>query len=84
LKLFIGNLNYEATEADIATFFAEQSIEVQKVKLCSEKETGDRRGFGFLEVSDADAGRALDLSGASLMGRKLKIDRARAQRGKRQ
>ncbi len=82
-KIFIANIPYSATEADIVAFFAAENIPASKVKICTDRETGASKGFGFAEVPDADEQQAIRMSGFVLLNRKVKIDRARTPQGGR-
>ncbi len=83
MKMFICNVPYSATESDIIAFFATEGIPASKVKLCADRDTGAAKGFGWLEVPDADEERAIRMSGFVLLDRKVKIDRARTPNGGR-
>ncbi len=74
-KIYIGNLSFDSTEADIRTLF-EQHGAVQSVNLITDRETGRSRGFGFVEMDSAEeAIKALD--GTEVGGRALKVNEAR-------
>lgn len=74
-KIYIGNLSFDSTEADIRTLF-EQHGAVQSVSLITDRETGRSRGFGFVEMDNAEeAIKALD--GTEVGGRALKVNEAR-------
>ncbi|MHB8816508.1 MAG: RNA recognition motif domain-containing protein [Steroidobacteraceae bacterium] len=75
-KLYVGNLPFTATEDAVRTLFANHGT-VEKVSLISDRETGRPRGFGFVEMSNADASRAMQaLNGADYDGRALKVNEA--------
>ena len=80
-KLYIGNMSYSTTEADLRSAF-EQHGEVESVSVITDRETGRPRGFAFIEMADdsaADAAmRALD--GADLGGRNLRVNEAQDRR----
>lgn len=78
-RLFVGNLPYSASEADIQSFFAEAGYNVDSVDVMRDKFTGEARGFGFVEISDSGAAqRAVEAcNGKALMGRNLVINEAR-------
>ena len=69
---------YEVSEEDLTTTFAEYGA-VRKVQLPTDRETGRKRGFGFVEMeNDADEEKAIaELDGAEWMGRSLKVNKAR-------
>lgn len=75
-KLYVGNLPFTATEESIRNLFAAHGA-VEKISLISDRDTGRPRGFGFVEMSDSDASRAMQaLNGKELDGRALKINEA--------
>jgi cold-inducible RNA-binding protein len=75
-KLYVGNLPFSATEDAVRTLFAEHGT-VDKVSLIGDRETGRPRGFGFVEMNNADASRAMQaLNGREMDGRALKINEA--------
>ena len=74
-KLYVGNLPFSASENDVRDLFAQYG-EVHSVKLVSDRDTGRPRGFGFVEMDNADeAQQALD--NYALDGRNLKVNEAR-------
>ncbi len=75
-KLYVGNLPFTATEEGVRALFSKQGT-VEKVSLITDRETGRPRGFGFVEMSNADASRAMQaLNGADFDGRALKVNEA--------
>jgi RNA recognition motif-containing protein len=75
-KLYVGNLPFSATEDSIRDLFAPHGS-VEKISLINDRDTGRPRGFGFVEMSNADATRAMQaLNGKELDGRALKINEA--------
>lgn len=78
MSIFVGNLSYEVTQEDIVDVFAEYG-KVQRVHIPTDRETGQKRGFAFVEletkVQEAAAISALD--GAEWMGRDLKVNQAK-------
>ena len=80
-KLYVGNLPFTATEDGVRTLFAAHGT-VEKVSLISDRDTGRPRGFGFVEMSNADASRAMQaLNGKDFDGRSLKINEAQDKGG---
>ncbi len=79
MKLFVGNLPYSATEADITDFFTQAGVSVDSVNVMRDRFTGEARGFGFVEINDdGAANRAVEaLNGRDLMGRALVVNEAR-------
>ena len=75
-KIYVGNLPFSASEADIRTLFSQHG-EVQSVSLPTDRETGRPRGFGFVEMSQADAAKAIQsLNGYNMGGRPLRVNEA--------
>lgn len=75
-KLYVGNLPFSATDEGVRALFSKHGT-VEKVTLITDRETGRPRGFGFVEMSNADAARAMQaLNGADFDGRPLKINEA--------
>ncbi len=77
LKIYVGNLPFSATERDVTELFATCG-EVQSVALPTDRETGRPRGFGFVEMDDESARKAIStLNGRDLGGRALNINEAK-------
>jgi len=75
-KLYVGNLPFSATEDSVRELFAAHGT-VDKVALVNDRDTGQPRGFGFVEMSSADAQRAMQsLNGKDFGGRPLKVNEA--------
>lgn len=75
-KIYVGNLPFSATDAEIRTLFGAHGT-VESVTLPLDRETGRPRGFGFVEMSQSDASRAIqNLNGAEMSGRSLKVNEA--------
>ena len=79
-KLYVGNLNFKATEEDLRGLFASFG-EVQNVNLVSDRYTGRSRGFAFVEMgSDEGATKAREaLNGKPFQERNLTVDWARPE-----
>lgn len=79
-KLYVGNLNFETTEDDLKTFFAEVA-EVTRVTVIRDKFTNQSRGFAFVEIDDPQkANEAIaKLNGRQLGSRSLKVNEAKPQ-----
>jgi RNA recognition motif-containing protein len=76
-KLFVGNLPFTATEDSVRALFTPHGT-VEKLALITDRETGRPRGFGFVEMSNADASRAMQaLDGKDFDGRPLKVNEAK-------
>jgi RNA recognition motif-containing protein len=78
MSIYVGNLSYDVTEADLTSVFAEYGS-VKRVQLPTDRETGRMRGFGFVEMSaDSEETAAIEaLDGAEWMGRDLKVNKAK-------
>ena len=75
-KLYVGNLPFTATDEAVTTLFSAHGT-VDKVSMITDRETGRPRGFGFVEMSSADAARAMQaLNGTDFEGRPLKVNEA--------
>jgi RNA recognition motif-containing protein len=79
MKLFVGNLPYSATEADITDFFTQTGVTVDSVNVMRDRFTGEARGFGFVEINDdTAANHAIEAcNGRDLMGRAMVVNEAR-------
>jgi cold-inducible RNA-binding protein len=78
MKLYVGNLSFETSEADLRSIF-EQFGNVTEIHLVSDRETGRSRGFAFVTMSNAAEGRAAigTLHGKQFGGRALTVNEAR-------
>ncbi len=78
MNIYVGNLSFDATEADIEDAFREFG-EVSSVSIVKDRETGRSRGFGFVEMRDQQAGQqaieALNLK--QIGGRAITVNEAR-------
>jgi RNA recognition motif-containing protein len=77
-NIYVGNLPFSATEAAIKGLFEEYGP-VTSVNLITDRDTGKLRGFGFVEMDDADKGDAAikALDGQEFDGRPLKVNEAK-------
>jgi RNA recognition motif-containing protein len=75
-KIYVGNLPFSADEQAVRTLFSQHGT-VESVALITDRDTGQPRGFGFVEMSRADAARAIQsLNGQDMGGRALKVNEA--------
>ena len=75
-KIYVGNLPFTANEAAVRALFSQHGT-VESVALPTDRETGRPRGFGFVEMTQADAARAIQaLNGYSMGGRPLRVNEA--------
>ena len=83
-NIFVGNLSFGTTEDTVRSLFQAYGT-VESVNLITDRDTGQARGFGFVEMSnDAEADRAIaGLNGKEIDGRALNVNEARpkAERG---
>src|SRR5262245_7755720 len=77
-KLYVGNLPYETTNADLEQMFAAYGS-VQSAQVIMDRDTGRSKGFGFVEMgNDQEAQAAITgLSGTQMGGRNLTVNEAR-------
>src|SRR5712692_10574022 len=77
-NIFVGNLNFAATEGAVRSLFEAYGT-VERVNIVTDRDTGQARGFGFVEMSaNADADRAIaEPNGRELDGRALNVNEAR-------
>src|SRR5437763_1652331 len=67
-KIYVGNLPFSATDAEVRELFAQHGT-VESVSIITDRDTGRPRGFGFVEMSRADASRAIqNINGKELGG----------------
>jgi cold-inducible RNA-binding protein len=78
-RLYVGNLPYDSTEADLRAAFEEGGGCVTDVHIPADRETGKSRGFAFVEMgSDAEAEAAIDeMNDAEFQGRLLRVNEAK-------
>ena len=77
-RIYVGGLPFSTTEAEMNALFATHGA-VTSAKLITDRESGQSRGFGFVEMAnDAEAVTAMEnLNGTDFGGRKLTINEAR-------
>ena len=80
IKLYVGNLPYNMTEEELNVLFAEAG-NVVSAKIITDRQTGQPRGFGFVEMETKLEGeKAISmLNGRSIDGRPLAVNEARPQ-----
>ena len=84
MNIYVGNLSFDATESDIEKAFGEYG-EVKTVSIVKDRETGRSRGFGFVEMSNNQAGQQAinGLNEKELAGRTLTVNEARPRENRR-
>lgn len=75
MKLFVRNITFEATPADLQVFLSSRGYGPTEVKIVLSPEDGRSRGFGFVTFADAGSYEAAlrELSGCEFMGRLLSV-----------
>ena len=79
-KIYVGNLPFNATEDDIRALFAQYGT-VQSVSLITDRETGQPRGFGFVEMDEGANNAIAALDQKDYGGRNLKVNIAKPREG---
>ncbi|MEE8556961.1 MAG: RNA-binding protein [Myxococcota bacterium] len=75
-KIYVGNLPWSATDADLKELFSSVGS-VSSANVITDRDTGRSRGFGFVEMDDGDAEKAIsELNGRDLGGRQLRVNEA--------
>jgi RNA recognition motif-containing protein len=82
MKLYVGNMSYETTEEDLR-LACEAFGKVESVTIIKDKDSGEPKGFGFVEMSSKSDGQAVieGLNGKELKGRTLNVNEARPRTG---
>jgi cold-inducible RNA-binding protein len=77
-NIFVGNLNFRTSEDEVRALFAAYG-HVERVNLITDRDTGQPRGFGFVEMTnDGEADRAIaELNGRDVGGRAINVNEAR-------
>lgn len=80
IKLYVGGLPYTTSEKELEELFAEHG-EVTSAIIIKDRDTGQSKGFGFVELADEAAGQAAikELNGKDFGGRSLTVNEARPQ-----
>ncbi|MFM7353622.1 MAG: RNA recognition motif domain-containing protein [Microcystis aeruginosa] len=78
MSIYVGNLPFEVDQDDVVEVFNEYG-KIKRVHLPTERETGRKRGFAFVEMEtpQQEAAAIAALDGAEWMGRELKVNQAR-------
>ena len=78
-KLYVGNLSFQTTEDELSNLFTQVGA-VESVRIITDRDTGRSRGFGFIEMGDDDADKAINqFNGTDMDGRALTVNEARPQ-----
>jgi RNA recognition motif-containing protein len=77
-NIFVGNLSYQATEDDLQSAFSQFGA-VDRVSIVRDRETGQSRGFAFVEMPNPEEASTaiMALNGREMRGRAIKVNEAR-------
>src|SRR5262249_1760649 len=80
-KLYVGGLPYSTTDESLLQLFMERGYKTVSVRIITDRETGQSRGFGFVELGPGDdATKAIrEFNGINVEGRALQVNEAREQ-----
>lgn len=79
MKLYVGNLPWSTTDSDLVKLFSSIG-EVTSASVVTDRDTGRSRGFGFVEMSQADGQKAIaELNGHMMDSRALRVNEANSQ-----
>ena len=78
MKIYVGNLPFDATQSSLQDLFAQHG-QVESVSLITDRETGQPRGFGFVDMpQQSEANKAIEsLNGQEFGGRRQNINEAK-------
>ena len=83
-KIYVGNLPWSATETELRDLFSTIGT-VHSAAVITDRDTGRSRGFGFVEMDDSDAERAIsELDGREMDSRPIRVNEAQDKRGSAQ
>lgn len=84
MNIYVGNLPFSATEADLRELFSEYGA-ITSASVITDRDTGRSRGFGFVELADSSAGSTAieKLDGQDWNGRRLTVNEARPRAPRR-
>ena len=85
MNIYVSNLAYNATDYDLRQLF-ESYGEVDTIRIITDRDTGQSRGFGFVEMPDSAAAKAAiqGLQGKALGGRTLNVNEAKPREPRRE
>jgi RNA recognition motif-containing protein len=85
VNIYVSNLAYNATDYDLRQLF-ESYGEVDTIRIITDRDTGQSRGFGFVEMPDSAAAKAAiqGLQGKELEGSTLTVNEARPREPRRE
>ena len=83
MNIYVGNLPFTAGDQELTDLFSQFGA-VQRARVIMDRETGRPRGFGFVEMDDDDARKAIEgLDGSDFSGRPLRINEAQERQDRR-
>jgi len=85
VNIYVSNIAFNATTQDLRQLFESYGA-VDKVNIITDRDTGQSRGFGFVEMPDSAAAKAAiqGVQGKELAGRTLTVDEARPREPRRE
>ena len=85
MNIFVGNLGFSVTDHDLRQLFESYGA-VDKVNIITDRDTGQSRGFGFVEMPESAAAKAAieGLQGQQLAGRALTVNEAKPRGPRRE
>ncbi|MBX3281303.1 MAG: RNA-binding protein [Acidobacteria bacterium] len=78
MKLYVGNLSFQTSSLDLEDLFASAGA-VESASVIEDRETGRSRGFGFVEMANAEDGKKAiaEFDGKEVQGRTIKVNEAK-------
>ena len=85
MNIYVSNIAFTATTQDLRQLFESYGA-VEKINIITDRDTGQSRGFGFVEMSDSAAAKAAiqGLQGKELAGRALNVNEAKPREPRRE
>jgi RNA recognition motif-containing protein len=79
MRLYVGNLPFQATDSDVRDFFERVGYPLSDVTLMRDRVSGEPRGFGFVEIDDRNAAEnAIQMcNGKEFLGRSIVVNEAK-------
>ena len=79
MKLYVGNLSYTTNDSTLNDLFSPFG-QVESARVITDRDSGTSKGFGFVEMSNADAQKAMGaLNGREIDGRAIRVNEAKPQ-----
>ena len=85
MNIYVSNIAFNATTEDLRQLFESYGA-VDTIRIITDRDTGQSRGFGFVEMPDSDAAKAAihGVQGKALAGRTLTVNEARPREPRRE